>query len=183
VSWSNEFVELDKAIHDRTSFDCGEAGLNAFLQTQAAKHMEVGVSRTMLLPASVPLPDGKYPICAFYTITPSSISRETLPEVLAKKLPHYPVPVFLLAQLAVHSEYHGQGLGKMTLIKALEYLFEVNAHMRAYAIIVDCLDNGAEQFYLKYGFEELCKYNGRTRMFIPMRTVAQLFEEPVNNSV
>jgi len=175
MSWSNEFVKLDKAVHDRVSFDCGEAELNAFLQTQAAKHMEVGVSRTMLLPASLPLPDGKYPICAFYTITPSSISRETLPEALAKKLPHYPVPVFLLAQLAVHSEYHGQGLGKITLIKALEYLFEVNAHMRAYAIIVDCLDNGAEQFYLKYGFEELCKYNGKIRMFIPMKTVAQLF--------
>jgi len=175
VSWADTFVELDKAIHDRASFDCGEEELNTFLQTQAAKHMEVGVSRTMLLPASVPLPDGKYPICSFYTITPSSICRETLPKALAKKLPRYPVPVFLLAQLGVHSEYHGRGLGKITLIKALEYLFEVNTHMRAYAIIVDCLNNGAEKFYLKYGFEELCKYNGRTRMFIPMKTVAQLF--------
>lgn len=175
MSWSDEFVELDKATHDRASFDCGEIELNTFLQTQAAKHMEAGVSRTMLLPASVPLPGGKYPICAFYTTAPSSISRETLPKVLAKKLPHYPVPVFLLAQLAVHSEYHGQGLGKITLIKALEYLLEVNAHMRAYAIIVDCLNDGAEQFYLKYGFEELCQHNGRKRMFIPMKTVAQLF--------
>jgi len=26
-----------------------------------------------------------------------------------KKLPRYPVPVFLLAQLAVHSEYHNSG--------------------------------------------------------------------------
>lgn len=175
MSWADTFVELDKAIHDRASFDCGEEELNTFLQTQAAKHMEVGVSRTMLLPASVPLPDGKYPICSFYTTAPSAISRETLPEALAKKLPHYPVPVFLLAQLAVHSEYQDQGLGKITLIKALEYLLEVNAHMRAYAIIVDCLNDNAEQFYLKYGFEELCKYNGRTRMFISVKTVAQLF--------
>ena len=175
MSWDDEFVELDKATHDRTSFDCGEVELNTFLQTQAAKHMEVGLSRTMLLPSSDPLPTGKYPICSFYTIAASSISRETLPEALAKKLPRYPVPVFLLAQLAVHSEYHGQGLGKITLIKSLEYLLGVNAHMRAYAIIVDCLNDGAEQFYLKYGFEELCKYNGRIRMFIPMKTVAQLF--------
>lgn len=175
MTWAKEFVELDKAIHDRASFDCGELELNTFIQTQAAKHMEVGVSRTMLLPASVPLPDGKYPICAFYTIAPSSISRKILPEALAKKLPHYPVPVFLLAQLAVHSEYHGKGLGKITLINALEYLWEVNAYIKAYAVIVDCLNNDAKQFYLKYGFEVLCEYNGRVRMFIPMKTVEQLF--------
>lgn len=176
MTWAKKFVELDKAIHDRASFDCGEIELNTFIQTQAAKHMEVGVSRTMLLPSSVPLPDGKYPICAFYTIAPSSISRETLPDALAKKLPRYPVPVFLLAQLAVHSEYHGKGLGKITLINALEYLWEVNAHIKAYAVVVDCLSNSAKEFYLKYGFEMLCEYNGRTRLFISMKTVAQLFE-------
>ena len=175
MSWTREFIELDKTVHDRASFDCGEIALNAFLQTQAAKHMEVGVSRTMLLPASIPLPDGRYPICAFYTIAPSSIRRETLPDALAKKLPRYPVPVFLIAQLAVHTEYHGQNLGKITLIKALEYLWRINTHMRAYAVIVDYLNESAEQFYLKYGFNELCKCNGRTRMFIPMKTLAQLF--------
>ena len=175
MTWAKEFVELDKATHDRASFDCGELELNTFIQTQAAKHMEVGVSRTMLLPSSVPLPDGKYPICAFYTIAPSSIRRETLPEALAKKLPRYPVPVFLLAQLAVHSEYHGKGLGKITLIKALEYLWEVNAHIKAYAVVVDCLNNDTKQFYLKYGFEVLCEYNGRIRLFISMKTVEQLF--------
>lgn len=129
MSWFKEFVVLDKAKHDSSSFDCGEKELNTFLQTQAAKHMEVGVSRTMLLPASVPLPNGKYPVCAFYTIVPSSISREALPKKMAKKLPHYPVPVFLLAQLAVHSEYQGKGLDKITLIKSLEYLWKINAHI------------------------------------------------------
>ena len=177
MSWSKEFVELDKATHDRESFDCGELELNTFIHAQAVKHMEVGVSRTMLLPATVPLPDGKYPICAFYIIAPSSISRETLPKGLTKKLPRYPVPVFLLAQLAVHSEYHGKGLGQITLINALEYLLQVNAYIKAYAVIVDCLNSDAKQFYLKYGFEVLCEYNGRTRMFIQMKTIEQLFNE------
>ena len=53
MSWAYEFVELDKAIHDRASFDCGEAELNVFIQTQAAKHMKAGISKTMLLPASL----------------------------------------------------------------------------------------------------------------------------------
>lgn len=177
MSWAKKFVELDKAIHDRASFDCGEVELNAFIRTKAAKHMEAGISRTMLLPASVPLPNGKYPIYAFYTIAPSSISRETLPKELMKKLPRYPVPVFLLAQLAVDSKYHRQGLGKITLIKALEYLWEINSHMRAYAIIVDCLNKNAEHFYSKYGFQVLCCHNGRGRMFMPMTIVEQLFQQ------
>jgi len=177
MSWAKKFVELDKAIHDRASFDCGEVELNAFIQTKAAKHMESGISRTMLLPASVPLPNGKYSICAFYTIAPGSISRESLPKELMKKLPHYPVPVFLLAQLAVHSKYHRKGLGKITLIKALEYLWEINSHMRAYAIIVDCLNKNAEHFYSRYGFQVLCCYNGRVRMFMPMTIVEQLFQQ------
>ena len=176
MSWGYEFVELDKIIHDRASFDCGEIELNLFIQTQAAKHMEVGISKTLLLPASDPLPDGKYPICAFYTVVPSSIRRELLPETLAKKLLRYPVPEFLLAQMAVHLEYHGQGLGKITLIKALENLWEINSRMRAFAVVVDCLNKKAEQFYTKYGFEILCDHNGKTRMFIPMKIVAKLFQ-------
>ena len=176
MSWANEFVELDKAIHDRASFDCGEDDLNTFIQTHAARHMEAGISTTMLLSASKQLPNGKYSICAFYTITPGSILRDTLPEADKKKLPFYPVPVFLLAQMAVHSDYQGQGLGKIALIKALEYLLDINSHMRAYAVIVDCLSENIEKFYSKYGFEVLYRNKGRVRMFLPMKTIAMLFQ-------
>lgn len=175
MSLDNRFVELDKTHHDRATFECGENELNVFIRTQAARHMEIGISKTMLLPASVPLSNGKCSICAFYTIAPSSIRRETLSASLAKKLPLYPVPVFLLAQMAVHTEYQGKGFGKVTLIKALEYLWNMNAYMRAFAVIVDCLNEAAEQFYKKYGFEFLCHHNGRTRMFISMRTLELLF--------
>lgn len=175
MSWSKTFEELSKSKHDRDSFDCGESELNTFIQTQAAKHMQAGISRTMVLPGTAPLLNQKYPICAFYSVAPSSICRETLPASLAKKLPHYPVPVFLLAQLAVHKEFHGSGLGKVSLIKALEYLWGVNAHMRAYAIVVDCLTDSAQSFYQKFGFQVLCEQNGRVRMFLPMTTAGQLF--------
>ncbi|NLU12255.1 MAG: GNAT family N-acetyltransferase [Gammaproteobacteria bacterium] len=175
MSWSKAFEELSKSKHDRDSFDCGESELNTFIQTQAAKHMQAGISRTMVLSGTAPLLNQKYPICAFYSVAPSSICRETLPASLAKKLPHYPVPVFLLAQLAVHKEFHGSGLGKVSLIKALEYLWGVNAHMRAYAIVVDCLTDSAQSFYQKFGFQVLCEQNGRVRMFLPMKTVGQLF--------
>lgn len=175
MSWGKKFEELSKTKHDRHSFDCGEHELNQFIKTQAAKHMQAGISRTMVLPSDVPMMNQKYPICSFYSVAPSSICRDTLPDNLAKKLPRYPVPVFLLAQLAVHKEFHGSGLGKISLIKALEYLWEVNQHMRAYAIVVDCLTDSAQCFYAKYGFDVLCTHNGRIRMFLPMKTVEQLF--------
>ena len=175
--WTNEFVELDKSLHDRASFECGEVELDEFIQKRAVKHMEVGISTTMVLPASEALPNGKYPICSFYTITPGSIDSETLPASLKRKLPHYPVPVFLIAQLAVHSECKGQGLGKITLIKTLENLWDINDRMRAYAVIVDCLNANVEGFYSQYGFEILYRNEGRARMFLPMQTVCLLFEK------
>ncbi|WP_028304363.1 GNAT family N-acetyltransferase [Oceanospirillum maris] len=175
MSWTDTFVELNKTEHDRESFDCGEPELNTFIRTQAAKHMQAGISRTMVLPSAEPLLNQKYGICAFYSVAPSSISRETLPVTLAKKLPKYPVPIFLLAQLAVHQEFHGSGLGKISLICALKYLWQVNQHMRAYAIVVDCLTDSAQAFYAKYGFEVLCVHNGRIRLFLPMKTVGELF--------
>jgi hypothetical protein len=58
---------------------------------------------------------------------------------------------------------------------ALKYVWDINAHMSAYAIVVDCLTENAERFYANYGFEVLCKHNGRASMFISMKTVEQLF--------
>lgn len=177
MSWTKSFKELNKSVHDRASFDCGEEELDKFIKTQAVKHMKAGISRTMVLPAKVALPNQKYPICSFYSITPGSISRETLPVNMAKKLPHYPVPVFLLAQLAVHKKFHGKGLGKITLIKSFEYLWEINSYMPAYAVVVDCLTESAQGFYAKFGFEILCTYNHRIRMFLPMKTIEKLFNK------
>lgn len=172
---SFEFVELNKAIHDRSSFDCGEQALNQFFKTQAFKHMNVGISKTMVLTGKN-AQGSKASISAFYTITASTIERKTLPDNLAKKLPHYPVPVFLIAQLAICKNHQGKGLGKITLIKALEYLWKVNSKMVAYAIIVDCLNDDVKAFYEKYGFKVLGEYNNMTKMYISMKVVGDLFK-------
>jgi hypothetical protein len=65
-----------------------------FIKIQAVKHMQAGISRTMVLPSKIPLLNKKYAIFSFYSVAQSSISRETLPVNMAKKLPHYPIPVF-----------------------------------------------------------------------------------------
>lgn len=178
---ARQFEELNKSKHDRLSFDCGEDALNVFIRQHAARHMKANVSRTMVLPNSDVTNEangGKNSICAFYTITPSSIARKDLSDALAKKLPHYPIPVFLLAQLAVAKQHHGTGLGKITLVKALEHLYRVNIHMPAYAVIVDCLNKKAESFYNKFGFIPMGEQNGMVRMFLPMKQLEALFGSP-----
>lgn len=174
---SKTFVELNKVLHDRTIFNCGAVELNLFLQRHALRHMKVGVSKTMVLPGSTQLSNRKYSICSYYTVAPSSIRRESLPEDLSKSLPHYPIPVFLIARLAVDKKVQGQQLGKITLIKSLEFLWHVNQQIRAYAVVVDCLNESIETFYQQYGFRNLYKKRGKSRMFLPMKIVGQLFDE------
>ena len=165
---ASRFVELDKSIHERKSFDCGQKELNDFLYYFAAKHRKAGISKTMVLPSA----DMQSDICAFYTLSHTEINRRTLPLSIAKKLPQYPVPVMLVAQLGVHKEAQGLGLGKVTLILALRHCYEINEHLPSYAVVVDALDEETQGFYEQYGFEVLVTQNGRIRLFLPMKIVA-----------
>ena len=170
---SSQFVELDKTIHDRKSFDCGAEELNLFLQQFAARHRAAGISMTMVLAAK----ENEADICAYYTLSHTEIKRQTLPTSVAKELPHYPIPVMLVAQLAVNKEVQGQGLGKITLIRALHHASEINKHLPSYAVVVDALDNQVQGFYEQFGFTALDTQNHRKRLYMSMQTVVQLFSE------
>lgn len=91
---------------------------------------------------------------------------------MRKSLPHYPLPAFLVTQLAVDQAVAGQGFGGITLVNAIRFLCAVHESLPAVAIIVDCLGKDAEQFYTHYGFESLCKVQGRQRLFLPMKTAS-----------
>jgi GNAT superfamily N-acetyltransferase len=144
-------------------------------QTKALRHMKAGISRTMVLPSRSLNEKGKRSICAFFTVTPGTMERETFSPQKAKGLPKYPVPVFLIAQLAVNRKASGRGFGKITLIKALEYLWKVNTFMRAWAVVVDCLTDRAKPFHEQYGFRSLGKFRNHERMYISMKTLEKLF--------
>ena len=128
---------------------------------------------TMVLPAK----ENKADICAYYTLSHTEIKRQTLPKSVAKKLPHYPIPVMLIAQLAVNQEVQGQGLGKITLVRALQHACEINEHLPSYAVVVDALDNQIQGFYERFGFAALDAHSHRKRLYMPMQTVVQLFSE------
>lgn len=176
MTYQKEFEEFDKAVHKRDAFDCGKKELNIFLEKEAARHQRANISKTYVLPASGRSAEGKKEICSFYTITPGVIKREDLDNELSRKMPRYPIPVILIAQLAVRSKNQGQGLGKITLISALKRVVSIAEYLACYAVTVDCLDEEALAFYSKYGFKKLCTHNDRTRMYLPIDTVRQLFD-------
>lgn len=171
---ADRFVELDRALHDRAGFCCGKPSLDQFLTSQALQHKKAGTSTTLVLPGVGEGYDGKSPVIAFFAVSFTSIERSTLPTKIQKKLPHYPIPAFLIAQLAVDERYAGQGYGGITLVSAIRYLCRVHESLPAVAIIVDCLDDEAQRFYAHYGFEFLCEVNGRARSFLPMKTALAL---------
>nr|WP_132702799.1 hypothetical protein [Reinekea marinisedimentorum] len=64
----------------------------------------------------------------------------------------------------------------MMLIRALEHAYEINKYLPSFAVIVDTLGDGVESFYAQYDFQKLNIHSHRTRLFLPMKTVAQLCE-------
>jgi len=173
------FVPLDKTKHDRTSFDCGINALNTFFHRYARQGMDVGVNYTWVLPAAGASKGAKKKICAWYTLSVAHVRHESLPHENAKRLPRYPLPVFVLSQLAVDVRCQGQGLGDVTLINALLRCAQLSqqGQVPAVAVVVDVLNDDAMHFYQRYSdFKPLHPVNESAlpRLFIPMHVVRRL---------
>nr|WP_199300628.1 GNAT family N-acetyltransferase [Coleofasciculus sp. FACHB-542] len=108
-------------------------------------------------------------VVGYYTISMSSITFDSLPEQLRKRLPRYPVPAMLIGQLAVDTSMQGRGLGKRLLMDALSKGVRLADEVGIFAVRVDALDDESKQFYLKYGFVPLIDYE--FSLFLPMATI------------
>jgi len=173
------FVPLNKTRHDRASFDCGADALNTFFHRYAGQGMDAGVNYTWVLPAAGASKGEKKRICAWYTLSVAHLRRENLPREHVRHLPHYPLPVFVLSQLAVDVRCQGLGLGDVTLINALRRCARLSQRGKvpSVAVIVDVLNDDAMRFYRRYpDFKPLHPSGERAlpRLFIPMRVVRQL---------
>lgn len=172
------FVALDKASHDRSTFDCGKDSLNTFIQRNATQGMKSKLNFTWVLPAAG-IPKGqKKPICAYFTLSVCHIERYNLPDDTAKRYPNYPLPVFMLAQLAVDKNCQAQKLGTATLINALRRCAKLSqgGKVAGIGVILDVLDEDALAFYERFsGFQPLkSERDSAIRLFIPMKQLMDL---------
>ena len=148
--FAQQFVVVDKTKHDLKSFDCGKPKMNDFLARFAIKHMEVGISRTWVLTLTEPIEkQEKLTVVAYYTLAIETVKRHEIP--FPNSLPTYPIPVVLLARLAVNKSYQNQRVGEKSLIAALRKAVELTqAGLPAVGIVLDVLDDAALKFYEQF---------------------------------
>lgn len=122
-------------------------------------------------------PDGKT-IAGYYTLSQYTIKTGDLPPDLVQllHLPKYDnLPATLLGRLARSKELKGRGLGELLLMGALKRALEHSRNIASVAVVVDAIDEHARAFYRRYGFIDVP--NRPNRLFLPMKTVAQLFPD------
>ena len=167
------FALLDIQRHDIKNFDCGKPDMNQFLSRYADKNRTLGISSTWVLPEkNAPEAPQKAIIRAYFTLAYSTVSREQIPT--DKKLPAYPVPVVLLARLAVNKSFQGQNLGKKTLISALRQCVNLTDNsLPVLGVVLDILDDDALGFYQKFNLFQSFT-NDPMRLFVPMNVLRQI---------
>ena len=167
----NHLTELLEAKHRKKEFLCGKDMLDKYFHEQANQDIKKKLSACFVKEDSeTGLVQG------YYTLSNSSIPKDLIPIDIQKKLPpsYISIPVTLLGRLAVDTQFHGKGLGKLLLLDALYRSYDLSKQIGSFAVVVDPLDIEAEDFYSKYGF---IKLPDSGKMFLPMKTIEQLFQK------
>jgi GNAT superfamily N-acetyltransferase len=138
-------VEKLRPDHRIDEFDCGREVLNRYLQRYAWQNQQSGAGQTYI----GLLGDA---VIGYYTLAVGQVSPEGAPERLVKGLARHPVPIMLLARLAVDRRWHGQGVGKALLKDAMQRTLRAAdiAGIRAFAVHAKGED--ARRFYEKFDF-------------------------------
>ena len=173
MAFSQQFVLLNSKQQDLKNFDCSKPEMNLFLSRYADKNKKLGLSSTWVLTERASSSEiKKVAIGAYYTLASTTVTREQI--LTSKKLPAYPVPVVLLARLAVDYSFQKLGLGEKTLISALrQCVCLTNKGLPALGVVLDVLDNDALGFYQKFEVFQPFTDNPM-RLFVPMSVLRKI---------
>jgi|SRR5579859_1703401 len=140
-------VEAISELHDVSRFDCGgHESLNDWLKRFALSNQKNESARTYVVHRN-----GS--VAGYYSISAGSVRVEEAPVRISKCLARHPIPVILLARLAVDKDEKGRGLGKALLKDALLRIAQAANIVGARAVLVHAIDEAAKKFYLHFGFE------------------------------
>ena len=141
-------IEKLQRGHKVDGFDCGREALNRFLSRYAFQNQQAEASQTY-----VALSEEK--VIGYYTLVVGQVEYASAHERLTKGLARHPVPIMLLARLAIETSWQGRGLGSGLLKDAMQRTVQAAdiAGIRAFA--VHAKDDDARSFYEHFGFTPL----------------------------
>ena len=132
--------------HDPASFDCGNEALNRFIKLYALAGQRAGISQTYVAARGSE-------IAGYHTIVVGQVVHDEAPERLTKGVPRHPIPVIVLARLAVDLEHQGSGLGAALVADAMRRVLQAADIAGVRAMLVQAKDERAQAFYQHLGFE------------------------------
>jgi len=138
---------LDLKRHRVERFECGRASLDRWLRENAGQGQRRDTSRTFVAADS----DGE--VVGYYTLVAGQVERDqATSSVRAGTSKHFPIPICLVARLAVSLESQGRGLGAGLLLDALQRALGAAELVGIRAVVVHALDDKAARFYEHFSF-------------------------------
>jgi len=138
-------IEKLQRHHAIDAFDCGREALNRFLIRYSLQNQQAGASQTYVAVSNAE-------VVGYYTLVVGEVAYDAAPGRLTKGLARHPVPIMLLARLAISSSWQGKGLGSGLLKDAILRTLQAAdiAGIRAFA--VHAKDDQAKSFCEHFDF-------------------------------
>ena len=138
-------VEKLQRTHAVEGFDCGQADLNRYLWRYAWVNQQANAAQTYLGLVGES-------VLGYYNLAVGHVSYEGAPERLAKGLARHPIPIMVLARLAVDRHWQAQGVGRGLLRDAMLRTLQVADIAGLRALAVHAKDDEARRFYEQFDF-------------------------------
>jgi GNAT superfamily N-acetyltransferase len=140
----------DPMGHEVADFSCGEASLDRWLHRYAGQGERRDATRTFVAA------NGDGVVRGYYTLVAGQLEHAEATERVRKGLSkHFPIPVAMLARLAVDKRSQEEGLGAALLNDALKRVCRAAQEVAVRAVVVHAIDDTAASFYAHFGFHSL----------------------------
>jgi GNAT superfamily N-acetyltransferase len=132
--------------HRLEEFDCGKPALTDWLLHHARQAQGSGSARTFVT-------CNQNRVAGYYSLTVGQIDTLEAPERIRRGMGQYPIPLVILARLAVDLDYQKRGLGFSLLQDAIMRTIAIADQAGIRALLTHPIDAAADAFYRRFGFE------------------------------
>ncbi len=137
--------ELLTAQHDVSDFTSTEPTLDEWLKRRALKSQKSGAARTYVVTS-------ENFVIGYYSLAVGSVTRSVSVSRVRRNMPD-PIPVMLLARLAIDDSWQGRGLGRSLLRDAVLRAIQAADIVGIRALLVHAISDDAKRFYQYFGFQ------------------------------